>query len=448
VYSILANHIFYPVADMFLGTRLMKYLREMEKTQWWSPERLRELQNEKLRALIKHAYENTTYYRRIFDERGLTYNDIQTIADLHKLPILTKDNIRRNFSGLISKDANRRRAFIDTTGGSTGEPLKYYIDMDVASVAWAGMFRGWKWANYNLGDRRAAIGGSSLVAEKPTFKQRVRNLMERNLKLSALNMSNSIMSSYARRLVEYRPAFLRGYPSVLYLFADYLGRKGINNIRPKAIFTTAEMLFPYHRAIIERQFGCKVFDQYGCYDGGPQAMECAEHLGYHITVEKAIMEFVDEDKRPVPAGCTGEILATDLHNYSMPFIRYAVEDKGTLTDKQCLCGRGLPIMKSLEGRTTDTIVFSDGSTLPGPALIDLFQKFQYIKQYQVIQNSADYILIKLVKKECYTDKDSEHFLGIITDHISKGAKIEVEFVDEIPITKAGKHKFIFSNIKT
>ena len=103
-------------------------------------------------------------------------------------------------------------------------------------------------------------------------------------------------------------------------------------------------------------------------------------------------------------------------------------------------------MKSIEGRTTDIIAFSDGSTLPGPVLVDLFQKFQYIKQYQVIQNAVDQLLIKLVKRESYTDKDTEHFLSIIKAHISERAKIEVQFVDGIPTTKAGKYRFIISNV--
>jgi phenylacetate-CoA ligase len=446
MYSTLARHILYPIGEAFLGTKMLKYLKVLEETQWWSSAQLQELQNEKLRALIKHAYENVPYYHRIFEERGLTDKDIQTIEDLQKLPILTKDDIRQSLSDLIAKDSNKRKAFPNPTGGSTGEPLKYYIDMEVTSISWAGMFRGWKWAGYKLGDKRAAIAGSSLVTDRPTFKTRVRNVIERNLKLSALDMSEPIMSSYAGRLMEYKPVYIRGYPSVLYLFADYLSKQGITNIRPKAIFTTAEMLLPHYREVVERQFRCKVFDQYGCYDGGLQAMECYEHCGYHISVEKAIMEFIDEDKRPVPVGCSGEILATDLHNYSMPFIRYAVEDRGTLAEEQCSCGRGLPLMKSIEGRTTDIIVFSDGSTLPGPALVDLFQKFQYIKQYQVIQNTVDQLLIKLVKRESYTDKDTEHFLSTIKAHISERAEIEVEFVDEIPTTKAGKYRFIISNV--
>lgn len=445
MYSIIAKHILYPIGETFLGTKMLRYLKELEETQWWSLERLQELQNEKLRALIKHAYENVPYYRRIFEERGLTDKDIQTVEDLPKLPVLTKNDIRQNFADLIAKDSSKRKPFLNATAGSTGEPLKYYIDMEVASISWAGMLRGWEWAGYKLGDKRATIAGSSLVTDKPAFNKRARNLIERNLKLSALDMSKERMASYTIKITSYKSKFLRGYPSAIYVFAEFLREKGINSIQPKAIFTTAEMLLPQHREVIEKQFGCKVFDQYGCYDGGLQAMECSEHCGFHISVEKVIMEFVDEDNKPVPAGCSGEILATDLYNYTMPFIRYAVGDMGVFADEQCSCGRGLPLMKSLEGRTTDLIVFNNGVTLSGPALTLVF-KDCHIRQYQVIQEAKDKLVIKVIKAEHYSDRDTEHFLGIIKAHAGEGVEIETYFVDEIPTTKAGKWRFIISKI--
>jgi len=445
MYSAIAKHILYPIGERLLGTNLLKYSRELEKTQWWPPEQLRELQNEKLRALIKHAYENVPYYHRVFKERGLTDKDIRAIEDLPKLPILTKDDIRQNFRELMANDFKGRKPFLNATSGSTGEPLKYYITMDTASITWAGMFRGWGWAGYKLGDRRATLGGSSLVPDKPpTFVERARRMGERNLPLSAAGMNENKMALYARKLEKYKPKFIYGYPSAIYTFADYLMREGINNIRPQAIFTTAEMLLPHHRRIIEERFRCPVFDQYGCYDGGAQALECHAHQGLHISAEKAVTEFVDGNRTPVAPGNMGEILATDLHNYAMPFIRYAVGDMGTLSSKPCPCGRGLPVMKSIEGRTTDQLVFSNGVVLSGPALTLVFKDCA-IKQYQVIQEAKDGLLIKVVKGEGYTDRDTNHFLGIIKSHAGEGISIETEFVDEILPAKAGKYKFIISN---
>ena len=181
MYSVIAKHILYPVGEAFLGTKMLRYLKELEETQWWSLERLQELQNRKLRALIKHAYENIPYYHCLFQERGLTDKDIQTVEDLPKLPVLTKNDIRQNFADLIAKDSSKRKPFLNATGGSTGEPLQYYIDMEVTSISWAGTFRGWEWADYKLGDKRATLAGSSLVPDKsPSLVNRLRWPGERN----------------------------------------------------------------------------------------------------------------------------------------------------------------------------------------------------------------------------------------------------------------------------
>jgi len=446
MYFTIARNVLYPIGETFLGTKMLKYLKELEETQWWSPAQLGELQNEKLQALIRHAYRNVPYYHRVFEERGLLDKDIQTIADLQKLPVLTKDIVRSNFSQLVAKDFKQGKPYLTATGGSTGEPLKFYIDMQVTSITWAGMFRGWEWAGYKLGDKRVTLAGSSLVPDKsPSLLNRLRWLAERNLPFSAVHMDEERMASYARKITSYKPKFLRGYPSAIYVFANYLKKAGINTIRPEAVFTTAEMLLPQHREVIERQFECRVFDHYGSYDGGLQAMECSEHSGYHISVERTIMEFVDEDNKPVPVGCSGKILATDLYNYTMPFIRYAVGDVGIFSDEQCPCGRGLPLIKSILGRTTDVITFNNGVTLSGPALTLVFKDCN-INQYQVIQRAKDKLLIKVVKGYDYTEDDTEHFLRILRGHIGNDVTIEVEFVEEIANTKSGKWRFIISEV--
>lgn len=446
MYSVLARHILYPIGEAFLGTKMLKYLKKLEETQWWPPEKLRELQNDKLRALVKHAYENVPYYRRVFQEKRLTDKDVQSVEDLHKLPVLTKDIIRQNFSDLLSRDFNKRRPFLNATSGSTGEPLKYYIDAEVASINWAGTFRGWEWAGYKLGDKRATLAGASLVPDKsPSIVKRLRWLGERDLPFSAVHLDEARMALYAREIASYKPRFLRGYPSAIYTFAGYLQEMNMNSIRPDAVFTTAEMLLPQQRELIEAQFRCKVFDQYGCYDGGAQAMECPEHRGFHISADRAIMEFIDEAGEPVKPEGPGEILTTDLYNYIMPFIRYVVVDRGIPSEKQCPCGRGLPLMESLEGRTTDVISFSNGITLSGPALTLVF-KDCHIKQYQVIQEAGDKLVIKVVRAEDYSESDTDHFMKILRAHVGENVDIEIQFVDEIPANKAGKWRFIISHL--
>ncbi|MCJ7654849.1 MAG: phenylacetate--CoA ligase family protein [Dehalococcoidia bacterium] len=404
------------------------------------------MQNTKLRALIKHAYENVPYYRRVFEERGWTDKDIQTVNDLPKLPILTKNDIRENFQDMLAKDYKKWKPIAGATGGSTGEPLKYYFTKDLASIGWAGMFRGWGWAGYRIGDKRISFGGSSLVPNKsPTLFEITRRKLERNLPLSAVSMNDAKYDKYMNTINSYKPKFIYGYPSSIYLLADYCKSHEINKIHFDAVFSTAEVLLPNYRTAIENQFQCEVFDQYGSYDGGGQALECQTHQGFHITIEKVILEIVDENGQKLPPGKSGRIIVTDLHNYAMPFVRYAVEDMGVLAEERCTCGRGLPLMKSIEGRTTDFIVLANGVVLSGPALTLVF-KDCHIKQYQVVQEAEDKLLIKVMKGEGYTEQDTNHFLSIIKAHAGEGIEVEPEFVDEISATKAGKYRFIISRV--
>jgi phenylacetate-CoA ligase len=444
MYSLIAEKLIYPLGDLTLGTSLIKYYHQLQETQWWPPEQLRELQNAKLRALMTHAYHNVPYYRRVLEERGLTDQDVRTVDDLPRLPILTKDDIRQNFADMLAKDFKKWKPILNYTGGSTGEPLKYYITKDVASIGWAGMFRAWNWAGYRIGDKRIAFGGSSLVPNRAAkLSETIRDKLERNLRISAVSMNASKYSQTVGIIRKYESKFIYGYPSALYLLADYCKSNNINDIKLKAAFSTAEVLLPNYRAAIENQFQCEVFDQYGSYDGGGQALECENHQGLHVSMEKVILEVLDNDGRKITSEKPGHIIVTDLHNYAMPFIRYAVGDIGTPADNMCPCGRGLPILKAIEGRTSDIIRLYNGTILAGPALTLVF-KDRNVRQFQLIQVAEDELLVKIVKGAGYTEQDSQYIVNVLRHHAGKDVKVELEFCNLIQPEKNNKYRFIIS----
>lgn len=450
MYSVLARHVLYPIGEAFIGASMLKHLKVLEKTQWWSPAELRELQNEKLRKLMGHVYRNVPYYRRILVERGLTDKDIDTIEDLSKLPVLTKEDVRRNSSDLMAEDFKRWKPILSPTSGSTGEPLRYYVGMDVASVTWASMFRSWAWAGYELGDKRVTFAGSALVPPTGSLKSRLRNLVERNLALSPSRMTEEAMGTYVEKIRKFRPKYIRGFPSSIYMLAEYVERRAVENIRPRAIFTTGESLHLSHRRAMERVFKCEVFDQYGLYDGGAMIMECPTHEGYHIMAEKAVIEIMN-GQRPSLAGEQGEIVTTDLHNYAMPFIRYATGDLAVLSDAMCSCGRGLPVVEALEGRKVNLIVLSDGSAISGLVLTDIFEYMtrerpESIKQFQIVQEAVGHIAVKLVPGPDYSPSDTASIVSDIKKHVGSDWDVGVEFVDGIPATSAGKRLFVISKV--
>lgn len=446
MYSKILEHLLFPAVEWKYGMNIREKLYELEETQWWGTAQLEEIQNERLRRLIKHAYENVPYYRRILDKKGLTPGDINNVSDLPKLPTLTRKSVRQEYKDILSLDIAQRKPKLNRTGGSTGEPLQFYIDWESWSMVWACIYFGWRLAGHNFGDKMATLAGSSLFPDKSSIVQgRIRPLMERNLTLSAVHMSDNIMREYSDLIAKHQPKFIRGYPTAIYMFADYLKKNSLAPVTPKAVFTTAEVLLPSHRELIEEVFNCKVFDGYGCADGGGSAIECSEHNGHHVPIQRVVMEVVDEQGYPVGSGQSGTIVLTDLFNYSMPFIRYEVGDSGILSDQACPCGRGLPLVKSLLGRTTEIIRFRDGTTLSGPALTLIFMHFP-ILQYQIVQRDLDDLLIKIVKQRNYTEEDTNRLINTMEHHVGRQGSVHLEFVQDIQPTKAGKRLFIISSV--
>lgn len=451
IYPRLARHTIYRLGDAVLHTNVVKYLACLETTQWWSRESLVELQNNKLRALISHAYNKVPYYRRVFDERGLSAKDIQTVDDLPKLPILTKHLMRQNFTDLTAQDHRKQRPMLVYTSGSTGEPLRFYFTMDAFSMGWACLFRSWGWAGYRLGDKRATIAGSALAPSHISLRNKTRYCLERNLCVSSFGLTADRLEWHAGRIARFSPRYLRGYPSTIALLAEYLIRQGRSDIRPRAVFTTAESLLPSQRRVIEAAFGCEVLDQYGLNDGGAMAGECSTHEGYHIAVERAVVEVCDAVGRSVGLGEEGEIITTDLHNYAMPFIRFATGDMVVMGDSPCSCGRMAPLVKSILGRRTSYLVLNDGTTVPGLPATDVLDDVEQeapgtIRQYQVVQEVAGRVRVKVVKGAHYTDRDSERIRSAMAEHSHGKLAVDLEFVGDIPATAAGKREAVVSSV--
>jgi phenylacetate-CoA ligase len=443
-YTWIAKHLIYPLGGLVLSINVTRYLDMLEESQWWTEEKIITLQENKLRNLLEHAYHKVPYYNRIFKESGLLNRQCIGIGDLCKLPILTKALIRDNFEDIKALDINKYKPMANATGGSTGAPLKYFISKDLVAINWAGTYRGWGWAGYKLGDKRITLGGSSLVPNsKPTVLQIARQKLERNMPLTAVSLDSEKCSNYIRLIRKYNPQYIYGYPSAIYLLAEHCRIHGIEDISFDAVFSTAEMLLPQYRELIEDQFGCRVFDMCGSYDGGAQAMECEEHNGFHISAEKVIVEIVDDDGNPVEPGRTGRIIVTDLHNYAMPFIRYENGDIGSLSNEQCPCGRGLPLLESLEGRTADIIRLSNGTSITGPAVTLIFKGCN-VKQYQLVQTSHNQLVVNIVKGENYSEADECHFMRVLKHHAGDGVSVNVNYCDTIPVTRAGKYRFIIN----
>lgn len=424
----------------------LRYFLHLQKSQWFSGNKLKKTQKRKLGLLLQHAYNDVPYYHKLFKRRHLKPQDIKTMEDLAKIPILRKEDIRNSFRDFLSRNFGAYDPKPRSTSGSTGEPFQYYVGRDTIGIGDAALWRGWSYAGYRFRDRMAVLAGLSLVPRKQRslFSQLMDMPFYRTIKLPAINIRKENLRLYVSKILEFKPKFIRGYPSSLYFFADFLKEEGADGIRPKAVLTTAEMLFPYQRKLIEEVFNCEVFDGYGSFDGGTAAFECEQHYGYHIAMEKVIMEFVDRDGNPA-TGEKGRIIATDLYNYVMPFIRYDTGDMGVLSDERCACGRGLALMREILGRTTDLLQFGNGTVLSGPSLTLIFKDFD-IKQYQVVQTSDDSMVIKIIKGKGYSIEDSRKIYHILKSAVGKEVEVKFDFVDNIPPTKSGKWRIVIREV--
>ena len=452
LYPSFVENFVLPFYDVVRGTSRFQFSRVLQKTQWLPPDQVERLQNRNLRGLLKYAYETVPYYRRVFRERGLSPSDIKSADDLVKLPILTKADIRKNFGDLVSRGIPRNK-LIPYQSGGTGNPIKFYITREKFSWEVAAEYRAYGWAGYRLGDRCFLVWGSPAdLSKHKRLVTRFTKALERTLTVDAFVMSDEVLSRFATLLRKFNPEIVRGYATSVYMLAKYLQERGIDYVRPKAVITSAETLLDHRRKIIEEAFGCPVFDYYGSREVGAIAGECEEHCGYHISAENVVMEFV-KDGEHVAAGEKGVILLTSLRNSGMPFIRYNIKDVGTPSDEICGCGRGLPLMSSIEGRTSEFMAVYDkqlGRIIPvlpaGPGVIGVALMHVPLENYRIIQESLDRVVVKAVRGRGYSKKHTDFLVKYMRQFLGDNITVEIEFVNSLPPLPSGKRSYFISKI--
>jgi phenylacetate-CoA ligase len=367
LYPPLVRGVIYPVYRGLRGDRLISALEELEKNQWLSSRDLEEMQWRRLESLLSQIEIHVPYYRDLFRRAGVKPDDIQSPADLRRLPLLTKDMIREAGALIVSKDP-LRRGDASSTEDATGESLAFYVDASAGPIRRANTMRGYRRAGIDIGDRQAFLWGVHPdVPRRERLVSAVWNYFLNYRYLSTFDMSDATMLRYAAQLRVFRPQLVTAYPSALALFARFCAGRGITDIRPRAIISTGEQLFEDQREAIETAFGCRVFNRYGSEEFGAVAHECPAHAGLHVMSDLVYVEILAETGEPAKAGEVGELVVTDLLNYYMPFVRYRTGDLAVATEKACPCGSGFPLLERIEERSIDAIVTPDGKRVGEPS---------------------------------------------------------------------------------
>ena len=413
--------------------------------QWLERESTEKLQWERLVDIIRYAYEYSDYYRDLFDGHGINVEQFDK-KEFSKIPVLTKDLIRESTEQILNKEFSTEQLVVAKTGGSTGKALTIYFDKRWQEIRTADMLRGNSWANWNMGDKCAAIWGNPPVPH--TFKEHAwHKLIDRMIYLDTMNMNVKSMGDFVRLWDKENPSVIFGHSHSIYIFAKYLHDNQVKHLRPKGIISTSMMLIKQERELIEKVFSCKVTDRYGCEEVGLIASECKQHDGMHLNIEHLYIEFLDDQNNPVKLGEPGKIVVTDLFNHAMPLIRYRVEDVGVLTERQCICGRKTPMMEKLTGRVADFIKHINGSLVAGVSLVErTLTAYEGIEQMQIVQDKLEQIVLNVVKAPTYNEETEKKVLDEFRAVFGDRVDININYIDRIPQESSGKYRFSICNV--
>lgn len=421
-----------------LSPHLLYYLLTLQRSQWFSPSKLKKLQDKRLQIMIRYAYQNVEFYHELFKSEGIRPDDIKSTEDLKKLPIITKADVRGNCIKFLSKDIKKEDCEQILTSGSTGEPFTIFDDKRALWFAkYALTIRELLACGVGLGDRLAiieAIGQDEIQQHQIPF---LENLLVRRRLFSVFDDIDVHVPAYQA----FKPTIMYGFPSYFESLGRLIEKERIESITPSRIFCNAELLTESSRKFIAEAFGAEVFDIYGCAEFKDVGWECPEHKGYHLNVEGAVIEFIKNGEAVSP-GEEGQIVMTNLHNRAMPLIRYTVGDIGVPSDELCICGRSLPLMKIVRGRMVDYILLPSGRTVSPYSLTDAIEKISGIFQYQVIQRKKEEIKVKVIG-----NASEQMIIERIENTLKEDVKVDVEKVGEIPREKSGKYRVVKSEVE-
>ncbi|SEV94064.1 phenylacetate--CoA ligase family protein [Luteibacter sp. 329MFSha] len=446
-YETLLRHVLWPAYEGGLRRReTPRHMHRYERDQWLAPAEVRALQFERLKRLLEWCWREVPYYRRRWTQAGIVPGDIRSLDDYAHLPVLTKADIRDNAEDIKAtslKDALGYKA----TGGSTGEPLRFGFTRESNDRRVAVMWRGYGWAGSRMGRRTLFLWGGAVgqpsVAHR--MKDRVYNAVFARRLLDSFHMSESTMADYADAIDDYRPEVVVGYVGPLVRLAEWLLANGRQVHRPASIIGAAEALHPFQREIIEKAFGAPAFNTYGCREFMLIASECEHRQGLHVNSDHLLVETLDADGMPIHAG-SGEVAITDLFNYGMPFIRYVNGDMATHATDACPCGRGLPLLASVDGRKLDAIRTPAGHVLPGEFFPHMLKDVPGLARFQLVQRRLDRLDLSIVRGRGFEDASLDYIRREVSRVLGDSAELHCHFVDDIPLTRSGKLRVTVSEL--
>jgi phenylacetate-CoA ligase len=446
MYDLIYKNVVFPWLDRRRGYDLSQRLRSMSAALALPPGRLEVVRRERLRAMAVHAAGTCPFWRERFREAGLDPWAVRTVEELRRLPVLEKDDVRRNREAMLSDAETPERRREAMTGGSSAAPMVFYRDPACLADREASNWVYYGWMGRTPFDRWALVWGSQrdlgpASGRRADLRARLR---QRCVILPGNRMESGSMERFVATLRRFRPRFLHGYAQAVYLLARHIQDAQLQAPRLDGVSVTAEPLAAGQRDVIEGVFGCRVFNLYGTREFGVLAAECPAHVGMHINPLNALVEFVDADGSPARPGRPGQVVVTDLLNRAMPLIRYRIGDLGVAREGGCPCGRDLPTMEVAAGRVTDFIVTPEGRYVAGASMT--LVSSPGIARLQFVQRDRATLGVRYVRAAGFSPGDLARVEEKLKEMFGPGFRYCFEEVGEIPLTTSGKFVYVHSDV--
>ena len=446
LYTKFCSGVLFPLHERLKQHDSVARRRQLEQSQWWPIERLENYRLERLRAFLKQVAERVPYYRAQFAEAGFDPSSITSVSDLARLPLLGKAEIRANVEALKADGHGPLTRY--NTGGSSGEPLVFFMGKGRKSHDVAAKWRATRWWDVDIGDREMVVWGSPVELGAQDRIRQLRDSLMRSRLLPAFEMSSENLDRFVSEIASFRPAMLFGYPSSLSVIAEHARSCGMrmDDLGIKVAFVTSERLYDHQREQISSVFGCPVANGYGARDAGFIAHACPQGT-LHICAEDLIVEVIGADGQPVAEGEPGELVVTHMATEDFPFIRYRTGDVGAIGPANCSCGRTLPALRELHGRSTDFVVAKDGTLMHGLALIYTVRDLHGVAQFKIVQQSLDRTDVVIVRGPGWDESGAQRIRSDFARRLGEDVHIGIEYVDEIAPEKSGKYRYVISKVQ-
>ena len=444
-YATLCSRLLFPLHERLKGHDSVARLRALEISQWLPPDEMAALQLAKLKGFLQHIGTQVPFYRERFAAQGFEPAAMNSVADLARLPLLTKVDIRANAEHM--KAAAHGPLTRYNTGGSSGEPLIFFTGLARKSHDVAAKWRATRWWGVDIGDTELVVWGSPIELGAQDRVRRLRDALMRSHLLPAFEMSPANLDHFVARIRATRPAMLFGYPSSLTLIARHARARGVplDNLGVRVVFVTSERLYDDQRRDISSTFGCPVANGYGARDAGFIAHECPAG-SLHISSEDIVVETLRPDGTAAGLGRPGEIVVTHMATGDFPFVRYRTGDVGVLGAGPCACGRTLPVLREIEGRTTDFVVAQDGTVMHGLALIYTLRDLPGVERFKIEQLSRDCTLVRVVAGPPFGAADEARIQHDFKARLGAGVEVRIERVAELTAEASGKFRYVSSRV--